>query len=352
MLTSVVVFVVSVCAGLVIGLTTTRTDDQHNIKHEVYYKHMKLPLSTFVGEKKIEYGCSAFPLKADEYITEYLPIGKRNDLYHITVSVCDTPYDKSPIWECINPSHVCKNSKREFLYSWTNGAPGWTLPEGTGIYTGNRSKYVIMQVHGRDDISDERVKDFAHMRLKIQTTRPQVAAAVSMYTGYGYIPPHVDNFTVDTACVWNKTTPVPILAYGIHTHTRGLALSGYIVRDGQWIEIGRGDPLYPLTMFDITDRKMRILPGDIIATRCTYRNTDNTRVSMGFTHVREMCNYFVYYGVTPDKIASTKAIACGGNAQGTGWDQLFDNIPADASDPTGDTEQSRYVKKYHLTKNY
>ncbi|XP_033748975.1 peptidyl-glycine alpha-amidating monooxygenase A-like [Pecten maximus] len=351
MFTCRILLVLFVCVSAVLTLPSIRPDHQHNVS-EVYYKHMKLPLSTFVGEKKIEYGCSAFALKENEFIMEYLPVGERNDLYHITVSVCDTPYSDSPIWECIDPSHVCKDSKREFLYSWTNGAPGWTLPENTGIYTGGRPRYFILQVHGRDDISEERVKDFAHMRLKIRTSRPRLAAAVSMYAVDGYIPPHVDNFMADTACEWNSTTPAPILAYGIHTHTRGVALSGYIVRNGEWIEIGRGDPLYPLTMFDITGRNMLLQPGDIVATRCTYRNNGDTRVEMGFTHLKEMCNYFVYYGITPDKIAATKAKVCSGNAQGRGWEELFDKIPADASDPGGDTEQSRYVRKYHLTRNY
>ncbi|OWF38813.1 peptidyl-glycine alpha-amidating monooxygenase B-like [Mizuhopecten yessoensis] len=360
MMTGSVVLVVFVCARAVLGLPYLRKADHYNdsgpllklpdLNKEVYYQHMKLPLRTFVGEKKIEYGCSAFPLKADEYIVEYLPIGERDDVYHITVDVCDVPYDEAPIWECVDPTHVCKDHKREFLYSWTNGAPGWTLPENTGIYTGNKPRYVIIQVHGRDDISEERVSDFAHMRLKIRTTRPRLAAAVSRYAGTGSIPPHVENFTVDTACVWNRTTPTPILAYGIHTHGRGVALSGYIVRKGKWIEIGRGDPVYPLTMFDITERNIWLQPGDVVATRCTYRNTGNTRIQMGFNHVNEMCNYFLYYGVSSDSIAEAKSLAC--SREGGGWDQLFDNIPADASDPSGDTEQSRFVKKYHLTRSY
>ncbi|XP_069134180.1 uncharacterized protein [Argopecten irradians] len=160
MLTYRAILTVSMVCGAVID----RADDTG-----VYYKHLTLPLSTFVGENKVEYGCEAFPLKADEYIAEYLPIGERDDVHHITVGMCDEPYSDAAIWECVDPNHVCKNTKRVFLYSWTNGAPGWTLPKDTGIYTGDRARHFILQVHGRDDISDECVAEFAHMRLKIRT---------------------------------------------------------------------------------------------------------------------------------------------------------------------------------------
>ncbi|XP_033762416.1 peptidyl-glycine alpha-amidating monooxygenase B-like [Pecten maximus] len=320
-------------------------------KKDVYYQHMRLPLSTFVGENKVEYGCSAFPLKADEYIVEYLPLGKRDDTYHITISVCDAPYDDSPVWECINPAHVCKGQKREVMFAWTNGAPGWTLPDYAGVFTGNKSQYIILQVHGRDDISDERAADFAHLRLKIQRTRPQLDAAIGIYSVGGHIPAHVENFTADVACEWNMTTPSPIIAYGLHTHSRGIAQSGYIVRNGEWIEIGRGDPLYPLVLFDVTDRNLWLQPGDIIASRCTYRNTGDTNIPMGFTHLKEMCNLFLHYGVPHESLAETRSLSCSSNAQQSQW-EIFDNIPVDASNPSGDTDQARYVKAFHLTHNY
>ncbi|XP_060085152.1 peptidyl-glycine alpha-amidating monooxygenase B-like [Ylistrum balloti] len=318
---------------------------------DVYYKHMTLPLSTFVGENKFEYGCSAFLLKPNEYIVEYLPLGERDDTYHITISVCDIPYDESPVWECINPAHVCKNQRREVMYAWTNGAPGWILPEYAGVYTGDKQQYIILQVHGRDDISDERAADSAHFRLKIQKTRPPLDAAISIYSVGGYVPAHVENFTADVACVWNMTTPSPVIAYGLHTHSRGLAQSGYIVRNGKWIEIGRGDPLYPLVLFDVTDRNLMLHPGDIIATRCTYRNTGDTDISMGSTHLNEMCNLFLHYGVSHENLAETKSMSCSSSAQNSDW-EIFDHIPVDASNPNGDTDQARYVKKYQLTHNY
>ncbi|XP_069134657.1 peptidyl-glycine alpha-amidating monooxygenase B-like isoform X2 [Argopecten irradians] len=330
--------------SMVCGAVVARADDTG-----VYYKHLTLPLSTFVGENKVEYGCAAFPLEADEYITEYLPIGERDDVHHITVGMCDEPYSDSAIWECVDPNHVCKNTKRVFLYSWTNGAPGWTLPKDTGIYTGDRARYFILQVHGRDDISD-RVAEFAHMRLKIRTNKPRMAAAISLYNINGYIPPHVDKFTVDTACEWNRTAPAPILAYGLHTHSKGVALSGYIVRRGQWIEIGRGNPLYPLVMFDVTYKGLVLYPGDIVATRCTFRNTGDTKVDIGYSHVQDMCNFFLYYGVNSNDIAGTKTLNCIGNTQDEGWQ--FDNIPSDASEPGGDTDQLKYIRKYNMTKSY
>ena len=75
-------------------------------------------------------------------------------------------------------------------------------------------------------------------------------------------------------------------AYRTHAHKLGIVNSGYVVKTSSdqpeeetWQEIGRRSPQLPQMFFPVTD--LQVNKGDILAARCTMRNTQDHVVKIG-----------------------------------------------------------------------
>ncbi|OWF41760.1 probable peptidylglycine alpha-hydroxylating monooxygenase 1 [Mizuhopecten yessoensis] len=332
---------------LFIVLVLPYTDSAASSYHEV----LRMSLSSFVGPNKVEYGCLSVPLKADEYIVDFQPHSPAGGVHHMAIYRCDEPYERQHVWECIDPTHVCKpGSKKRSLFGWNLGAPGWKLPRFTGIYTGNTSGHIVVQVHGRSDLNSHHLDKYGSITLEFQTKRPRLDTVFKGYAVSGYIPANTLGFTTDVACTWDMKIGARLIGYALHTHDYGVATSAYIIRNGTWIELGRVDPQYSMLTYDISHKHMYVRPGDVVATRCTYDNHDATDVQMGYSHADEMCNLLLHIAIPHRDAVQTKITQCSRNAQDYHWEDMFDNIPSLASDVSGDTDQNRYMKTHHLSK--
>ena len=78
-------------------------------------------------------------------------------------------------------------------------------------------------------------------------------------------------------------------AYRTHTHKLGLVNTGYVVKtnpsnpnDETWTELGRRSPQLPQMFFPVQDAdKITVNKGDVLAARCTMRNTKDHTVYVG-----------------------------------------------------------------------
>ncbi|XP_033762778.1 peptidyl-glycine alpha-amidating monooxygenase A-like [Pecten maximus] len=310
---------------------------------------LQIPLSSFVGPDKVQYACISVPLKANEYIVDFQPHSPSGGVHHMALYSCVEPYERHSVWECIDPKHVCKTAtEKRGVYAWNLGAPGWTLPSYTGIFTGNSSGFLVFQIHGRHDLTQNHLDKYGSIALEFRTKRPPLDTVMKVYGSDGYIPANTLGFTTDVACTWDMSISAPIVGYALHTHDYGVAVSAYLIRNGTWIEIGRVDPRYSMVTYDTSVRNLHVHPGDTVAVRCTYDNHGTTDVQMGYKHSDEMCNMFFYYAI-PHSFAETSTMTpCSNNAQDFHWEDVFDNIPSLASDVSGDTDQNRYMKTHHL----
>lgn len=311
-----------------------RTED------EFYKRTFSIPLRLFDG--KTTYYCISQPIAADQYMFEFKPIVERDLIKHMSFSLCDEPYSTEPIWDCIDSKRVCKGP-RDSLYAWTNYAPGLKLPKNSGIHTGHKRRYLVFQMHGPPQgVKEGDINKWATMVVKFRSSRPRYHAATGAFGNTGNIPPHVKHFKTDSACMWNITGRVPILSYALHSHLLGRTASAYIIRNGQWIEIGKGDPRYPVTYFDITDRHLYLEKGDIMAVRCTFNNPTDRYVKFGHHATDEMCNLYMFYGTDTDAPQEDRSYICSSDSRSYHWEDHFQNIPQDSTDISGNTDQRLY----------
>ncbi len=50
---------------------------------------------------------------------------------------------------------------------------------------------------------------------------------------------------MENACVYNKTFDIIPINYRTHSHNLGYVTSGYVIRNKEWIELGRMSPKQP-----------------------------------------------------------------------------------------------------------
>lgn len=62
-------------------------------------------------------------------------------------------------------------------------------------------------------------------------------------------------------CIYASTYVTNL--YADYLHFAGKAVSGYVVRNGQWINIGKHDPLQP-QMFYPANKGIKVTKGDIL----------------------------------------------------------------------------------------
>ncbi|XP_013381446.1 probable peptidylglycine alpha-hydroxylating monooxygenase 1 [Lingula anatina] len=312
---------------------------------------LKIPNKAFDGE--IWMACTTTTLKdVKQFVTNFQPVANPGIVHHMSIHVCEKPFSTDPYWACVDKNRVCGPSGRLPLFEWGRDAPGWKIPEGYGIPVDRDHLHVVLQIHMKEDIKASATGplDFSGLRVSLRTTQPQYEIAMGVLGNVGYVPAKTGAATTDSACKWPLPMTVPLAAYSLHTHNLGRAVSAYIIRNGEWIEIGRGDPGYPEMVMDIADRGLTIRPGDILAARCTFDNDQDHDVKFGSEHGGEMCNVYLHYGVSSDTPAHQRMLQCSTNAQKFHWDTYFESTPADASDPNGDTDQARMVKRLGLVK--
>ncbi|GFR70842.1 peptidyl-glycine alpha-amidating monooxygenase [Elysia marginata] len=77
---------------------------------------------------------------------------------------------------------------------------------------------------------------------------------------------------MESYCKYEGDYPIYPVGFRTHAHELGYAISGYRVRDGKWMEIGRMSPQLPQTFYTVSNPGMEIKQGDELASRCTMNS--------------------------------------------------------------------------------
>ena len=90
---------------------------------------------------------------------------------------------------------------------------------------------------------------------------------------------------METACKLDEDKVIHPIGFRTHTHALGRVVSGYKVqrhgRKDHWTLIGKQDPQLPQMFYPITDAKMTLTKGDVVAARCTMVSTRNWTTRVG-----------------------------------------------------------------------
>ncbi|KAL1429875.1 hypothetical protein MTO96_015382 [Rhipicephalus appendiculatus] len=174
------------------------------------------------------------------------------------------------------------------------------LPEGVGFQVGQRTsvRYLVLQVH-YDSPMPNGESDTTGLELLIDLQPQRYLAGIHVfYAKDKTIPPGHTNFPVDVNCVASREEPIFVFAYRVHTHSLGRAVTAYLLHNGQWSLLVKGDPHQPQAFYPL-NKTVPVKPGDVLASRCTYNTMSRTLpTEIGPGARQEMCNlYLMYYAL-------------------------------------------------------
>ncbi|KAH9369776.1 hypothetical protein HPB48_011637 [Haemaphysalis longicornis] len=184
------------------------------------------------------------------------------------------------------------------LYGWARNAPSTQLPPGVGFQVGQQTsvRYLVLQVHYDTPIVGG---DSTGLELQIDLQPQRYLAGIHVfYAKDQNIPPGQPSFPVDVNCVASREEPMFVFAYRVHTHSLGRTVTAYLLHNGHWSLLARGDPHRPQAFYPL-NRTVTVKPGDVLASRCTYDTSTKKRpTEIGPGAAQEMCNlYLMYYAL-------------------------------------------------------
>ncbi|XP_055484335.1 peptidyl-glycine alpha-amidating monooxygenase isoform X9 [Psammomys obesus] len=275
------------------------------------------------------YFCMSMRLPVDEeaFVIDFKPRASMDTVHHMLLFGCNMPSSTGSYWFC--DEGTCTD-KANILYAWARNAPPTRLPKGVGFRVGGEtgSKYFVLQVH-YGDISAFRDnhKDCSGVSLHLtRVPQPLIAGMYLMMSVDTVIPPGEKVVNSDISCHY-KMYPMHVFAYRVHTHRLGKVVSGYRVRNGQWMLIGRQSPQLPQAFYPV-EHPVDVAFGDILAARCMFTGEGRTEAThIGGTSSDEMCNLYIMYYMEAKYAVSF--MTCTQNVA----PDMFRTIPAEANIP-------------------
>ncbi|XP_048359608.1 peptidyl-glycine alpha-amidating monooxygenase isoform X1 [Sphaerodactylus townsendi] len=267
------------------------------------------------------------PVEEEAYVVDFKPHASMDTVHHMLLFGCNEPTSDEDYWDC--DAGTCRDTSN-ILYAWARNAPPTRLPKGVGFKVGGEkgSKYFVLQVH-YGDISafKDKHKDCSGVTLHLTNQKqPMIAGMYLMMSIDSVIPPGEKVVNADIACHY-KMYPMHLFAYRVHTHRLGQVVSGYRVRDGQWMLIGRQSPQLPQAFYPV-ENPVEVKFGDTLAARCVFTGEGRaSKTRIGSTSSDEMCNFYIMYYMEAKHAVSF--MTCTQNVN----PEMFRSIPPEANIP-------------------
>ncbi|XP_035391125.1 peptidyl-glycine alpha-amidating monooxygenase B isoform X4 [Electrophorus electricus] len=277
------------------------------------------------------YYCVAVPVPTsrEAYIVDFVPHASMDTAHHMLLYGCRAPYSTKGFWDCGTEQGTCQDEAK-IMYAWARNAPPTNLPKDVGFKVGGDTQitYFVLQLHYGDVNSfRDHHRDCSGLTLRM-TSKPQpyVAGMYLMMSLDTVIPPGKTVTNADIACTY-LSYPMYPFAFRTHTHRLGKVVSGYRIRNGQWMLIGRQSPQLPQAFYPVSNA-IDVRYGDTLAARCVFTGEGRTgKTRIGGTSNDEMCNFYIMYYM--DNKHAVPYMDC----MDHGTSGLFRGIPAEASVP-------------------
>jgi hypothetical protein len=202
-------------------------------------------------------------------------------------------YDNS--WSC---HQTCGAGSTKIIYTWALDAQGIKFERGVGLKVSGDTNlnYFVIESHYNFKLplgySDRQTA------YVLKMTRQQLPYQAGVYTlvDNGYIPAKYEKFHIDNACTVKLNYDILPIFYRVHAHSIMNVISGYLIREKEWIELGRYSPKQTQAFYPVYNKNQIIHRGDYLASRCTANSMSrNSTTYTGHLHTDEMCVFYLMF---------------------------------------------------------
>jgi hypothetical protein len=258
------------------------------------------PFTMQPGSALDQYTCFGVDINVQKkrHVTALAPkVDNKQIVHHILLFQTDTAQATEP-FACA----AFGSASWKLVAGWAPGGQNLELPPEAGFPENVGTTHWVVQVHYNNAKAQTGTDASGYELCTTETLRPNDAGVVAFGSTSFSIPPRSTTTVQCDYSLGAQFANVKLFNASPHMHTRGAALST------QHIPGGNGTPEMVLDQkafsfeaqgnFPITKS---VTTGDLMRTRCTWKNPGDTTISFGEGTSDEMCFDFVgYYPNIPD----------------------------------------------------
>lgn len=239
-------------------------------------------------------------LTTKRHITALAPrVDNKTILHHILLFQSPKAESATP-----TPCAAFGSAAWKLVAGWAPGGNNLELPPEAGFPEEKGTTHWVVQLHYNNakNLAGQ-ADDSGYDLCTTETLRPNDAGVVAFGSTKFSIPPRS---TTTVKCDYKLPATfkdVKFFNASPHMHTRGTAMSTERLAGGT----GAPEKVFANPTFNFENQanfpiKAQVAPGDVMRTRCTWKNPGDTTIGFGENTGDEMCFDFIgYYPNIPDK---------------------------------------------------
>jgi hypothetical protein len=252
------------------------------------------PFTMQPGSPTDQYTCFGFDvaLQKKRHVTALAPmVDNKSIVHHILLFQTDSSVATEPF-----PCAAFGSAGWRLVAGWAPGGQNLELPPAAGFPEEVGTTHWVVQVHYNNTKAQTGTDQSGYQLCSTETLRPNDADVIAFGSTSFAIPPRS---TTTIRCDYPLTLPFAnrhLFNASPHMHTRGIAMSTERIPGGT----GTPDMILDQKAFSFEAQgnfsiSKSVNPGDVMRTRCTWKNPGDTTITFGEGTADEMCFDFVGY---------------------------------------------------------
>ncbi len=234
------------------------------------------------------------------HVTALAPkVDNKKILHHILLFQAPSSESSEPF-----PCDAFGSAAWKLVAGWAPGGNNLELPPEAGFPQEPGTTHWVLQLHYNNALNLAGATDQSGYELcTTEQLRPNDAGVLAFGSTKFTIPPRASHTIRCDYALPSSFQGVKMFNASPHMHTRGVAMSTERVPGGN----GAPQMVFEQKKFDFENQAnfpitASVAPGDVMRTRCTWKNPGDTQIGFGEGTGDEMCFDFIgYYPNIPDK---------------------------------------------------
>jgi hypothetical protein len=254
------------------------------------------------GSALDQYVCFGYDVEATakRHVTALAPhVDNKQIVHHILLFQTTSSYSPEP-----QPCEAFGSAAWKLVAGWAPGGTNLELPEAAGFPEEQGTTHWVVQVHYNNATAKTGTDNSGYELCTTDKLRPNDAGVIAFGSTNFNIPPRASHTIACDYTLGGAFDGVKFFNASPHMHTRGVAMSTERLAGGD----GTPEPIFDQKNFSFEAQAnfpidKSVNSGDVMRTRCSWKNPGDDTIKFGEGTGDEMCfNFIGYYPNIPDRV--------------------------------------------------